>query len=153
MIMIHFPPAAVADANHNNLEPNKTMANESINELTKHKFEECSDLPRLTRIGIFSCSACDAWRERVHSRGFGKSFKRRDFMSERHQCSRPKRHMGPIRIRIVYNPGCDTAADPSSSLESSSEVNAVSSFQETKKIEVGFRKKKQEKSGMLRTSD
>jgi hypothetical protein len=44
-----------------------------INRLTKHKFEECSDFPRMPHIGLFSCSACDNWRERVHNRGFSKS--------------------------------------------------------------------------------
>jgi hypothetical protein len=29
------------------------------NKLMNHKFEECSDLPRLCCIGILSCSACD----------------------------------------------------------------------------------------------
>jgi len=39
----------------------------------------------------------------VHSRGNGKSFPRRDFLSDRHQCRRSKLGFGPIRIRIVYN--------------------------------------------------
>ncbi len=49
-------------------------------------------------------------------------------MSERHQCSRPKRQMGPIRVQIICNAGCDTATDPSCS----SEVGALSSFEESK---------------------
>lgn len=39
----------------------------------------------------------------MHSRGNGKSFPRRDFLSDRHQCRRSKLGFGPIRIRIVYN--------------------------------------------------
>jgi hypothetical protein len=79
-----------------------------INKLTEHKYYECSDLPRLCHIGIFSCSACDIWRERIHSRGNGKSLpQRRDFLSDRHQCRREKLGMGPIRIRVVYNTGDD----------------------------------------------
>jgi hypothetical protein len=74
-----------------------------INQLTSHKFIECSDLPYLGRIGIFSCSACDRWRQRIHSRGYGKAITRRDFLSDRYQCSREKRGLGPIKIRIVFN--------------------------------------------------
>jgi hypothetical protein len=83
-----------------------------INKLCKHQFEECSDLPRLTRIGIFSCSACDIWRERVHSKGH-RSLPRRDFLSDRHQCRRPKLNMGPIKIRVIYNPSGPTLKNPS----------------------------------------
>jgi len=76
----------------------------AINKLTRHEFEECSDIPRitLTRLGIFSCSACDSWRERHLSKGFKSGvIKRRDFLSDRHQCSRSRLGKGPIRVRVV----------------------------------------------------
>jgi hypothetical protein len=63
---------------------NKSSA--AINKLCKQHFDERSDLPRLSRIGIFSCSACDNWREHIHSKGFGKKLPRRDFLSDQHQC-------------------------------------------------------------------
>jgi hypothetical protein len=81
--------------NHNRHGITTIMPKENqapIKKLCKHQFEECSDLPRLTRIGIFSCSACDIWRERVHSKGH-RSLPRRDFLSDRHQCRRPKLNM------------------------------------------------------------
>jgi hypothetical protein len=85
-----------------------------INQLTNHEYEECFDLPKLFRIGIFSCSACDAWRELIHSRGFGKSLPRRDFLSDRHQCTRIKCGYGPIRVRIVLKEQSQMAnMDPS----------------------------------------
>jgi hypothetical protein len=77
--------------------------NDSINKLTHHKFYECSELPFLGCLGIFSCSACDRWRQRIYSRGFGQALPRRDFLNDRYQCSRSKRGLGPIRVRVVYN--------------------------------------------------
>jgi len=81
-----------------------TMMKNTINALTQHKFLECLDLPQLSCIGIFSCSACDKWRERIHSRGFGKGLpQRRDFLSNWYQCSRSRKGLGAIRIRVVFN--------------------------------------------------
>jgi len=85
-----------------------------INQRTSHKFEECSELLRetLSSIGIFSCSACDQWRNRIHSKG-GKVVKRRDFFQDHQQCSRPRLKMGPIRVRVVFNGyGGDQAQGP-----------------------------------------
>jgi hypothetical protein len=74
----------------------------AVNKLCQHQYEECSDLPRFINIGIFSCSACDLWRERIHNKGYcAKKEVRRDFLSERYQCRRPKLNMGPIKVRVV----------------------------------------------------
>jgi hypothetical protein len=78
----------------------------TINKLTPHKFFECSDLPQLCHLGIFSCSACDEWRERMHRRGFGKSLpQKRDFLNDMHQCHRKKLGIDPSRIRVIRNAG------------------------------------------------
>jgi hypothetical protein len=74
-----------------------------INQLTLHKFIECSNLLYLGHIGIVPYSACDRWRQRIHSRGYGKAITRRDFLSDHYPCSREKRGLGPIKIRIVFN--------------------------------------------------
>ena len=51
---------------------------------------------------------------KIHSRGFGKSLPRRDFLSDRHQCTRIKRGYGPIRVRIVLKEQSQMAnMDPS----------------------------------------
>jgi len=73
-----------------------------INKLLPHAFLECSDLPALPP--LFSCHACDAWRARIHNKGV-KSINRRDFLSDRYQCSREKKGR-PIRIWVV----CKAAA-------------------------------------------
>jgi hypothetical protein len=73
----------------------------NISALTQSQFSECSDIPQLSCIGIFSCSACDKWRERMYSRRFGKCLQRRDFLSDRHQCRQSKLGLGPIRIRVI----------------------------------------------------
>jgi hypothetical protein len=78
---------------------------EKINQLAQHKYYECSDLPFLGRIGIYSCHACDHWRGRALSRGFLKTSQRRDFLNDRFQCTRAKKGFGPIRVRIIYNGG------------------------------------------------
>jgi hypothetical protein len=75
-----------------------------INALTQHKFLDCHDIPQLSCLGIFSCSACGKWRERIHSHGFGKGLpQRRDFLSDRYQCSRTRKGLGAIRIRVFFN--------------------------------------------------
>jgi len=79
----------------------------TINELVDHQFEECSDLPRelLSSIGI-------RWRERIHDRGSQRNVvKRRDFLSERHQCSRSRLGKGPIRVRVILNGSHTTEAN------------------------------------------
>jgi hypothetical protein len=53
---------------------------------------------------LFSCSACDAWRERIHNKG-SRSIQRRDFLNDRYQCSRAKKGK-PIKVRVV----CKAAA-------------------------------------------
>lgn len=69
------------------------------NDLLPHVFEECSDLPNLSRIGIFSCHACDMWRERqIHSAR--KTDTPRCQLNSRFQCSRKKNKAG-IRVRVI----------------------------------------------------
>jgi hypothetical protein len=96
---------------------------EKINQLAQHKYYECSDLPFLGRIGIYSCHACDHWRGRALSRGFLKTSQRRDFLNDRFQCTRAKKGFGPIRVRIIYNGG-RTSSDtlPASQITSKSAV-------------------------------
>jgi len=74
-----------------------------INKRLPHVFHECSDLPPLPP--LFSCSACDAWRVRMHSKGHG-CIVRRDFLNDRHQCTRFKEGR-PIKVRVV----CKAAAE------------------------------------------
>jgi hypothetical protein len=83
-----------------------SKSSKEINKLLPHAFLECSDLPALPP--LFSCHACDAWRARIHCKG-SRSINRRDFLSDRYQCSREKEGR-PIRIRVV----CKAAglADP-----------------------------------------
>jgi len=83
---------------------------ETINKLACHEYHECSDLPFLGRIGIFSCNAFDHWRGRALLRGFRQTFKRRDFLNDHYQCSRGKKGFSLIRIRIIYN-GDTTSTD------------------------------------------
>jgi hypothetical protein len=60
----------------------------------------------LAHIGIFSCSACDCWREQYLSKGFkNTAVKRRDFMSDCHQCSHSRLGKGLIRVRVLFNGG------------------------------------------------
>lgn len=78
------------------------MPPKEINKLVRHVYEECSDLPSLPP--LFSCSACDAWRERLHDKGY-KNIRRRDFLNDRHQCTRVKEGR-PIKVRVI----CKSAA-------------------------------------------
>ena len=59
-------------------------------------YNECSDVPNLSRLGVFSCSQCDLWRERKACSS-NASLPERSSLSSRYQCSRP----GPRYIRIV----------------------------------------------------
>jgi hypothetical protein len=73
-----------------------------MNRLTRHKYHECSDLPALRP--IFSCAACDEWRQRVNSVHFKDRCKLdRSKLSARYQCQRKKKGYGCIRVRVTYN--------------------------------------------------
>ncbi len=68
------------------------------NDLSPHVFEECSDLPNLSLIGIFSCHVCDVWRERVNSAR--RSSTPRHELTDHYQCNRRKTK-SVIRVWIV----------------------------------------------------
>jgi hypothetical protein len=52
-------------------------------------FQECSDLPKWSRLGIFSCHNCDKWRERLQLGTVSRAS--RCTLSERHyHCHRNK---------------------------------------------------------------
>ncbi len=68
------------------------MASDAISRLCKHSFNVCSDLPKLNP--IFSCSACDLWRERVHSVHYkDRSSLDRSKLSSKCECERKKEDM------------------------------------------------------------
>jgi hypothetical protein len=86
-------------------------ASKEITKCLPHVFHECSDLPPLPP--LFSCSACDAWRVRMHSKGHG-CMVWRDFLNDCHQCTRFKEGR-PIKVRVVKaaaeaNPRISSAA-------------------------------------------
>ncbi len=79
------------------------MESDAISRLCKHSFNVCSNLPKLNP--IFSCSACDLWRERVHSVHYkGQSSLDRITLSSKFQCQRRKKGYGSIRIRVSFDP-------------------------------------------------
>jgi hypothetical protein len=80
----------------------QTRANAPINDITRHCFNVCSDLPNLGRIGIFSCDACDRWRTRDIC---GRKTTKPRHEIKRFWCTRGIKHLGPIRIRIVCGIG------------------------------------------------
>lgn len=75
----------------------------AINFLCKHSFKECSDLPRLPP--LFSCAACDEWRQRLHRVRYNEfhKLKNRASISKRFQCQRASKGYGPIHIRVIAN--------------------------------------------------
>jgi antitoxin component HigA of HigAB toxin-antitoxin module len=75
----------------------KTMAGKEINKLLPHVYYECPDLPSLPP--SFSCSTCDAWKERMHNKG-SRFIHRRDFLIDRYQCTRAKEGQ-PIKVWVV----------------------------------------------------
>ncbi len=86
-----------------------------MNHPTRHKYHECSDLPALRQ--LFSCAACDEWRQRVHLVHFKDHSKLdRSKLSARYQCKCKKKNLGIIHIRVV----CSHAGSVSS-LESEAE--------------------------------
>jgi len=81
---------------------------ETINRLCRHSFNICSNLPKL--LPLFSCSACDTWRERVHSVNFRyRSKLNRSTLSNKFQFQRQRRGYGGICIRVLFDP--DRAID------------------------------------------
>ena len=81
-----------------------------INRLSNHLFNECSDLPALPP--LFSCDACDRWRNRMHSAHFkNRGSLIRSELSARYQCSRERKGHGPIKIQII----CNVSLEPRSS--------------------------------------
>jgi len=71
----------------------------NLNFLCKPVFNECSDLPNFSRIGIFSCDKCDRWRGRdLNYRKCNKS--RSEIPS--HQCTRVKKGVPGIKVRVVH---------------------------------------------------
>jgi hypothetical protein len=103
----HFPPfrslrirIIVSDSCHHHLCSFEICHNVMPGTIV---LNECSDLPRLSRIKIFSCSACDRWREKVlFSRMNGATVKRRYFHSDRFQCRQSNLGMGPIRVLSYF---------------------------------------------------
>jgi len=63
-----------------------------ITNVSRQIFKKCSDLPPVPP--LFSCDACDRWRNRGHSVHFKKrSMLNRSDMSARYQCSQKKNNM------------------------------------------------------------
>ena len=57
----------------------------------------CSDFPRHVLQRIFSCSACDDFRDsKLQSRGF----QQRETLTQRKQCRREALGLRPIRVRV-----------------------------------------------------
>jgi len=52
----------------------------------------------------------------MHSKGYAKKEVRRDSLSDRHQCKRPKLKMGGIKVRVVFH-GNNVPASHMSSIE------------------------------------
>ncbi len=76
----------------------QTRSTAPINDLTPHAYHICSDLPNLSKLGIFSCDACDRWRT--------KDICGRRILKPRHElktfcCTRVTKKLGPIRIKVV----------------------------------------------------
>jgi hypothetical protein len=92
-------------------------ASKEINKLLPHVFYECSELPALPP--LFSCSACDTWRERIHNKG-SRAIHRRDFLNDRYQCSRAKKGK-PIKVRVV----CKAAAVSNPRITSATKLSGV----------------------------
>jgi hypothetical protein len=94
------------------------MASDAISRLCKHSFNVCSDLPNLNP--IFSCSACDLRRERVHSLHYkDRSSLDQSKLSSKFQCQPKKKGYGSIRIRVSFDPkmGIKKAEEITSNIE------------------------------------
>lgn len=70
-----------------------------VNGLVQYSFQECSNLPNLSSIGLFSCNACVLWRDR--KLGVKTCSKERSSLGKRYRCTRS----APVRIRIMCNAG------------------------------------------------
>jgi hypothetical protein len=106
-----------------------TQQQSSINALCPHTFYQCSDLPNLSRIGKFSCSKCDEWRNRMH---LGRRDNRDRSQLKFYECSRVKKGMGGIRMRVICGNETETllrigaaAEDTISSIKSKEEMQNV----------------------------
>jgi hypothetical protein len=67
------------------------------------EYAVCSDLPKMPP--LYSCSACDSWRERIHTVHFREKMKiDRASLSVRYQCNCAMKGYGPIKKSVVYDP-------------------------------------------------
>jgi hypothetical protein len=81
----------------------RIMASGAISRLCKHSFNVCSDLPKINP--IFSSSACDLWRERVHSVNCkDRSSVDISLLSSNFQCQHQKKGYSSIHIRVSFDP-------------------------------------------------
>ena len=85
----------------------KSDSEDNVSFICRPIFHVCSDLPNLSRIGIFSCDKCDRWRNQVlnhrqHSIG-------RDEMAY-YKCTRQKRRSKGITIKVSFK-NCPAIAD------------------------------------------
>lgn len=99
----------------------------AINKLLPHVYHECSELPPLPP--LFSCSACDAWRNRILLKGHN-NIQRRDFLSDRYQCSRAKSGRGPLKVRVICQSAEVAKRLPSKAILSSMD-NKVEAYKES----------------------